>query len=426
MHAPAPPFSRQLDLADLVRLRWGLLFGEAALVLSMAVWGLRVPAVPMLGVLGFGVLGNAVARLLGRGRLLTGARVAAVMTLDAFLLTVLLYLGGGPFNPFTTLYLVNVALAAVLLPARLAWTLLAVSVAFFAALFPLHARVPPVGLVLPSHAEMMRLHVGGMWIAFALAAGLILFFVLKLNRALAERESQLANARDLAVRRERLAAMATLAAGTAHELATPLSTILVVLEDLQESLRATPTPQHVAEDLELAISQVERCRKLLRQMSAEAGELAGEAPKRVQVRECLVLALSGVEERERVSLPRKMEEDVHVEAPLQALASAVGGLVRNAVHASAKSGAVVRVEVRRPSATRVAIAVVDEGDGMAPSVLAHAGEPFFSTKPPGEGMGLGLFLARALMEQLGGSLSLDSTPGRGTTACLELPAARAL
>jgi len=70
----------------------------------------------------------------------------------------------------------------------------------------------------------------------------------------------------------------------------------------------------------------------------------------------------------------------------------------------------------------VRIVVADEGPGMSADVLARAGEPFFTTKAPGSGMGLGLFLARSLAEQLGGTLSLDSTTGRGTRATLELPA----
>jgi two-component system sensor histidine kinase RegB len=74
---------------------------------------------------------------------------------------------------------------------------------------------------------------------------------------------------------------------------------------------------------------------------------------------------------------------------------------------------------------RVRACVVDRGRGMTDDVLARVGEPFFTTKSPGEGMGLGLFLTRALAEQLGGEFHIASRPGAGTEACFELPATTA-
>ena len=73
-------------------------------------------------------------------------------------------------------------------------------------------------------------------------------------------------------------------------------------------------------------------------------------------------------------------------------------------------------------AGQVRAQVIDHGVGMPVEILARAGEPFFTTKVPGEGMGLGLFLTHTLAEQLGGGLELRSTPGAGTTATLKLPA----
>ncbi len=104
-----------------------------------------------------------------------------------------------------------------------------------------------------------------------------------------------------------------------------------------------------------------------------------------------------------------------------AVARAVVNLVRNAAQASSDAEPVI-VEGRANEDGRVRIDVVDRGTGMAPDHLARAGEPFFTTKPPGAGTGLGLFVARSTIEQLGGTLGLTSEPGRGTTATVILPA----
>src|SRR5262249_41522416 len=107
--------------------------------------------------------------------------------------------------------------------------------------------------------------------------------------------------------------------------------------------------------------------------------------------------------------------------PPRAVSQAIRGLVKNAIDAS-PDGSCVRLRAGATLAG-VRIEVEDRGPGMPPEVLARAGEPFFTTKPPGKGMGLGLFLSRAVVERLGGELELSSRPGVGTTAIVSLPAA---
>jgi two-component system sensor histidine kinase RegB len=112
-----------------------------------------------------------------------------------------------------------------------------------------------------------------------------------------------------------------------------------------------------------------------------------------------------------------------VEGPPKALARALRSLLKNALQASPAGS---RVDLRfQVAGAEVRVEVADRGAGIPPDVLARVGEPFFTTKMPGEGMGLGLFLTRALAEQLGGALDLESQPGKGTTARLRLPAALA-
>jgi two-component system sensor histidine kinase RegB len=419
--AATTPSRARINLEWLLRLRWGVLLGQA-LVIGAAAYGLELalPVPVLAALLGLEALTNlAVRAWLPRARRVTEGTIGKLMLWDTLVLTGLLALSGGTHNPFTTLYLVNVALGTVLLPARWTWGLLAFTLAAFGSLFVLQDVTLAPGLPRPDHAALMRLHLNGKWVAFAVAAGFIVYFVQRVTRALAEREGELAQARAQHARREKVASLATLAAGAAHELSTPLSTIAVVAKEVERALEASGTSETVREDLRLIRQQVDRCRDVLVQMSADAGQTTGEPFHPVPLGRLVEASLAELPgaERVRVEVPAELGA-WEVRGPPRALARVVRGLVKNALQAS-QAPVELCVRAREGGAL---VEVRDGGAGMPAEVLARAGEPFFTTKAPGEGMGLGLFLARTLAEQLGGSLELRSARGQGTTASLALPA----
>jgi two-component system sensor histidine kinase RegB len=261
----------------------------------------------------------------------------------------------------------------------------------------------------------MTLHLQGMWVAFAIAAAVIAYFVTRVTRDLEFQRNEVALARTRALRSERLASLATLAAGAAHELATPLSTIAVAAKELERELSAKPDAKDSTDDARLIRDEVQRCRRILDQMATDAGESAGEAFRSVTPEELLKEATEELSQGARVQVHIGTTKSVRV--PLRALGRALRGLVRNALQASTEA-----VEVRASEAGQsLLIEIQDHGSGMSPDLLAKVGEPFFTTKEPGQGMGLGVFLARALCERLGGSLEFSSKPGQGTLARVVLP-----
>ena len=422
--AGADPRS-ELRAASLVRLRWGAVAGEAfSLLVARYSFGSDLPLALALALVGLLAATNLLLASLIARRQMPRAGIAAVLAFDTLHLTALLALVGGSSNPFSVLYLVQITMAALMLGPRWTWALAGLAASSYAALFVL---VPPSPVLHDHTGAHFASHLRSMWIAFSAAAGLTAYFVVRLSAELEQRDRQLVAERERAGRHERLAALTTLAAGAAHELGTPLATVAVAARELELAVGrlAGPDVSSIRDDARLIRSELDRCRGILDRMAAGSGETAGEAPRRISGVELVGGALAELTEGEAARVDVRQDDRGFVlVAPARALTATLLNLVRNGLDASPPAGRVV-VEVGRLAdhTPWLRIVVSDSGPGMPADVLARACEPFFTTKPPGQGLGLGLFLARSLVERLGGRFVLESTPGAGTRAIVELPAA---
>ena len=413
-------FAPNLALPWVLRLRYGMVVGAASILLAMG-YGSRTspPVFAVLGPLLVVLISNI---LLGRLRTLPlrfpQETVAAVFCLDTLCLTAMLGLTGGPMNPFSLLYLVQITLSAVVLRKVWTWVLGVLSTACFGLLFFFHIPSEAFQTHLPERG--LSPHLVGMWIAFVIAAALITFFTGKIADALRTREQEVLVLQDQVARNERLASLVTLAAGAAHELGTPLGTIAVVARELERYAAQAADNQAVLEDSRLIRSEVERCHRILERMSAQSAEPMGETPREVGVRVFLTEVLAQFSEPQRellkIDLPNEAAAAV---LPIQATARSLAALIQNALDANCDGRPIVITATETGPDLR--IAVRDHGHGMPATVLRRIAEPFFTTKEPGKGMGLGTFLVRTFAESLGGRVRFDSTPGEGTTATLELP-----
>jgi two-component system sensor histidine kinase RegB len=412
------PDRNGLNFSWLMKLRWSSIAGQIATILGVY-WllGIPVPLVPLGVVVGIELISNVACALWFKRRPRVHEwHLAAVMALDIGLLTGLLYFTGGPFNPFSFLYLVNIALAAVALHAQWTWMLVALALLCFGLLPLLDYRELPLGQLSPG--EHVALHQQGMWVAFGVAAGFIVHFLWRMTGDLAARERELNQARSEAAQKERLASLATMAAGAAHELATPLGTIALAAKELEHQL---DRGGQAADDVRLIREQVARCRLILDQMGGGVGKSAEQSVESVSLAELFGEVLSGVRDAPPVHLEvAPAAAATRLRLPPRAVAQALRSLVTNAQDASPPRQPVVVSAAIEDSV--LAVEVRDRGPGMPPEVLERVGEPFFTTKPPGRGMGLGLFLTRAVVERLGGSLVIDSTPPDGTRARVVVPA----
>lgn len=426
-----PSDRAQLGLPWLVRLRWRILAGEAiAACAAHLLFGIDLELPRVLVFLVLAAATNVVLALnLKSAHASARVLCAAVLVLDAATLTAMLHASGGPSNPFSVLYLVYITLAALLVSPAWTWSLTAFAVLAYGSLFFTAADDPHT-----MHAEhaghagaAFAGHLRAMWIAFTLTASLTAGAVTRLTAALADRDREIEEIREQASRSERLAALTTLAAGAAHELGTPLGTIAVAAGELEHHLKGIPAEHsgELLDDARLIRSELARCRQILDQMSAASGEFTGEAPSPLPIAQLLDEVRRELAPAEAVRLQVKNSVEGAAVLPHRAFARVLQSLLRNAFDATdpRRPSAPVELSVERGAGGALELVVTDSGTGMAPEVLQRATDPFFTTKAPGKGMGMGLFLARAFVEQLGGSLSLTSSAGVGTRAAIELPGA---
>jgi len=403
----------------LVRLRWGALvaLGLAGWA-AQTLWHVQLPVLSLLLLLGAMAGTNAALAWQLRSPSPRRGIVAGVLVLDVALLTAILYLVGGPLNPFSIVYLVGVTIAAVALGHR--WAL-AIAVLTNAAYGLTFFRNRPIEFFEPGYADrLLTLHLSGMWVALAAAGALIAYFVGRVSEALALRERELADARAAAARSERLAALLALGAGAAHELATPLSTIATAVNELERSIAGADSSQAVQAKAFAGVirREVDRCTGVLDQLSGRAASASAE-----DLVVMLPQLVEDLQQRLGDSLARRLDVALPpavrpVAAPAEPLRQTLIALIRNAFDASLPDQ---RVLLRIEQDDHVRMEVTDRGRGMSAEESARAGEPFYTTKGPGAGLGLGLYLARGFAEQMGGTLTWQSTPNQGTSVVLDLP-----
>ncbi len=420
LSAAGPPLSSDAagsqNMMQLIQLRWIAVIGQ---IVTIAVvefgFGIHLPLRLMALVLAMLVLLNILSLLrLRLGGSVSNAAIFLALAFDAAALTAQLYLSGGPTNPFVSLYLLQVTLAAILLEMRWAWGMAALTSACCLAL-TLHYRP----LALPDHLadDLFRLHLYGIVVCFILVATLLVVFVTRISANLRARDAKLAALRQQAAEEDHIVRMGLLASGAAHELGTPLSTVSVILGDWQRvpALLAMPDIRQDMEDMQAAIR---RCKAILTGILMSAGEARGEAPAVTTLHgflEDLITDWRLSRPAARLIYDSAFGEDVPIVADV-ALKQVIANVLDNAYEASPSH---VRLMALRQGDDLV-LTVSDDGPGFVPDMLEQIGKPYQSTKGR-LGGGLGLFLVVNVLRKLGGSVTAHNRPEGGATVTMTLP-----
>jgi two-component system sensor histidine kinase RegB len=351
------------------------------------------------------------------------------LLLDMAILTGFFYVTGGYTNPFVWMYLLPLAVAAVSLPWRQTWLIAAVSIACYSALMFWYEPLPIMQMDMSSmtaeeHMQMMHghhesgfsLHLLGMWAGFVVSAGVIAFFVERMGRSLREYDQLIAQTREKALESERMLALATLATAAAHELGTPLSTMAVVAGEMADDCAEQP---QLAQSVALLRSQIERCKTILTSITASAGQQRAENGQRQALDEFLSATIARWQDTRPAT---RFECRLHGPLPAPVIAAdrtlgqALVNLLDNAADASPE-----QVELNGEwTATELNLTLRDHGPGLSPEAERRIGTPFFTTKED-NGMGLGLYLARIILERFGGTVQLVNHPRGGAVTHIRLP-----
>jgi two-component system sensor histidine kinase RegB len=413
--AVADPTGRR-NLEQLIQLRWIAVAGQVVTIASVSVlFHVRLPLLDMSLVLGFLVALNVVSliRLKAKDSVSNG-ELFLTLVFDIAALTAQLYFSGGATNPFTSLYLLQVILGAVLLDTWSIWVLVLLTTACFAELTVFYR---PLQLPIASRDSLSALHIQGLLISFLLDSCLLVVFVARITKNLRLRDARLADFRQQAAEEDHIVRMGLLASGAAHELGTPLSTLSVILNDWRRMPSLLADPQ-LAEEIGEMEGEVARCKAIVTGILLSAGEARGEAPVVTTVGAFLddtVDDWRDIHPGVDVVYHNAFQDELTIISDV-ALRQVVFNVLDNAAEASPQWVGFAADQVD----DMLVITVTDAGPGFAPSILANFGKPYNSSKGR-LGGGLGLFLVVNVVRKLGGAVTARNRASGGASVTLSMP-----
>lgn len=369
----------------------------------------------------------------------TELEIFSQICMDVLALAYLLYLTGGASNPIIWVFLLPLIVTAIMLPQEYAWNMVIITSSIYTVLIgfnvPLPALEPHMShamimgdltpelsmqLHLNSDRRYFNLHIFGMWCGFVFSAGLVAFFVVELSKTLKERERNLAEARESALRDERVVALGTLAASAAHDMGTPLGTIAILVHEMSSELPDHRFPE-THQKLMIVQQQINRCKQALSVMSASAGEMRAESGRVMPLTDYLREVLNQWRTHKPGSKLKLFVSTDNIGNPSiiaeRTLTHSIINILNNAAEATQPE---LGIEFHASwDESTVTLTVRDFGPGLPAEFLDFAGQkPVNSDK---QGLGVGLFLTYTTIKRLGGTIQFSNNEDGGASVEIGLP-----
>lgn len=365
----------------------------------------------------------------------TEHEIFSQICMDVLALAYLLYLTGGASNPIIWVFLLPLIVTAIMLPQSYAWNMVIITSCVYTVLIayniPLPALAPhadhynmtnltpemSLRMQLLEDRRYFNLHVFGMWFGFVFSSGLVAFFVVALAKTLKDRERSLAEARESALRDDRVVSLGTLAASAAHDMGTPLGTIAILAHELAEEFPDHRFPE-LNQKLMILQQQVDRCKKALSVMSASAGEMRAESGKVMLVSDYIDEVLNQWRTHKaatKLKLFISGTVDLHAQIIAErTLTHSLINILNNAAEATSDDAG---IEFHADwDVSTLSLKIRDFGPGLPSELVDFAGQkPVKSNK---QGMGVGLFLTYTTIKRLKGTIRFSNLESGG--ACVEI------
>jgi two-component system, sensor histidine kinase RegB len=338
----------------------------------------------------------------------------AQLLIDVLGWTSLMYFSGGANNPFVSYYIVPLVVSAAVLPWRYTWLITGLSLTGYSLLLYYYLPFP----LFTPHAGMnhgSNVHILGMWFNFLFSAGLITYFVVRMATTLRRQERETVARKEDKLRNDQIMAVAGLAAGTAHELGTPLSTISVLVEEMAADDSLGPQSR---DDLDLIQQQLQQCKNILQALSRTAQLSSIDEQQRLDVAAWVAQTIDHWAVR-RPQVAYHFNCDSSGTPPSLNVDLTLGQALENILNNAADAGGDSLEITLDWNHSDVRIAVRDHGSGIDPALLEDLGKPVIQASE--HGLGLGLMLSHATVERYGGRIELHNASDGGTIATLYLP-----
>ncbi len=345
------------------------------------------------------------------------------LILDVIILCCLLYFAGGATNPFISLLLFPLTITATVLSAAYTWYMAIIVIISYSLLMRLHISLPH------NHADgnEFSLHIWGMWFGFLLSAALVSFFIVSIRKLLEQKELLLHDAREQAIKDKQLISLATLSASTAHELGTPLATIGLLCDELNEEVKQKTTREELVLPLK---QQVIRCKEILSVLSTASGTVHLEGGEKLPVDKFIA---------ELIDSWQKGHLKTNISIQYQGIQPAPSILAERLLHQ-----AIVNILDNSQKVSQhdiscllnwdkqfIYLTIKDSGPGLDSEQLKQFGKhpqmnPKISQKEfqqinTQDGMGIGSFLSYTIIERMGGKIDFANRKSGGLSIKITLP-----
>jgi two-component system sensor histidine kinase RegB len=410
----------RVRLRTLVLIRWVAVAGQSvALIVVFYGLGFPLPIVPALALVAVSALFNVAMSSRGSASTQLSDRGAAChLAYDILQFTGLLFLTGGLHNPFSLLFLAPMTISATVLSLRSTLWLGLLAVACVSLLAHFYLPLP----WREGGHPLSPLYIAGIWFALVIGMTFISAYAWRLVAEAQRMSDALVATRMALAYEQRRSALHALAAATAHELGTPLGTIAVVAKELS---REVPEDSPLAEDVALLSSQAARCREILARLGHRPDD-EGDNAFAILPLAALVATAAAPYRRKGIDLEIVSKDDTAAgggrdRQPMvkrtPEIIHGLGNLIENAVDFARSA---VRLEIAW-NAREIRVEVLDDGPGMPTAILGTLGEPYITTRAKSGGMGLGVFIAKTLLERTGADLRFVNRPGGGVKVAIIWP-----